>query len=86
MKTEEILEEREGTHGSFRLNSECSQTLKSTLNTWLCAAELDAVQQEALDMICLKLSRIVTGNANEIDHWRDIAGYAQLVVNELEND
>ena len=38
----------------------------------------------ALDMIFHKLARIGCGNNREIDHWRDIAGYATLVENELE--
>jgi hypothetical protein len=41
---------------------------------------LHADQQEALDMICHKIGRIINGDANYDDSWRDIAGYAQLVV------
>jgi hypothetical protein len=29
-------------------------------------------------MIALKLSRILSGQANFKDHWNDIAGYAKL--------
>jgi hypothetical protein len=36
------------------------------------------VHREALDMIALKLSRILSGQANFKDHWDDIAGYAKL--------
>ena len=41
---------------------------------------------EALDLICNKLGRIANGDPTYDDSWRDIAGYAQLVVNELEVD
>jgi DNA primase len=41
-------------------------------------------QREALEMIAQKISRALHGNPHEVDHWRDIAGYATLVVNELE--
>jgi hypothetical protein len=34
-------------------------------------------------MILHKLARIVNGDANYIDSWRDIVGYSQLVVDEL---
>ena len=34
-------------------------------------------------MILHKLARIVNGDANYIDSWRDIVGYTQLVVDEL---
>jgi hypothetical protein len=43
------------------------------------------VQQEAFDFIASKLARILSGQAKFADHWRDIAGYAMLVVRELEN-
>ena len=48
------------------------------------ANSLSPQQQEALEMICHKIARIVAGNPNFVDHWRDIAGYATLVANELE--
>ena len=41
-------------------------------------------QLEALEMICHKIARIVAGDPDFADHWRDIAGYATLVANELE--
>ncbi len=41
------------------------------------------VQREAVDMICMKLSRIASGHANFADHWEDIQGYSQLVLDEL---
>jgi hypothetical protein len=33
---------------------------------------------EALEMICTKIARILSGNPNDPDHWKDIAGYAEL--------
>ena len=36
-------------------------------------------------MIIAKLSRIIYGNPNHADHWIDIAGYAKLVSDRLEN-
>ncbi|RUO17092.1 hypothetical protein EJK55_1172 [Moraxella catarrhalis] len=37
-------------------------------------------------MIAHKISRLIAGDSYFIDTWRDIAGYAQLVVNELSNE
>ncbi len=34
--------------------------------------------KEALDMIALKISRIVSSDGNFRDHWHDIQGYAAL--------
>lgn len=41
------------------------------------------IHKEALDMIVHKIGRILNGNPNYIDSFRDIAGYAELVVNYL---
>lgn len=40
-------------------------------------------QRYALDMIAMKLSRIVAGNANNKDTWHDIAGYATLIEKDI---
>ena len=82
MDIKETLNERQGTHGDFTDNARVSQELKQLLHSNL--SDRNNVQQEAIDMICHKLSRIVCGNAYEPDHWRDIAGYATLVVERLE--
>jgi hypothetical protein len=71
-----LLVEREKTHGSFRTNAEFSQRLKTVFETG--GQHLSSVHKEALDMIALKLSRILSGQANFKDHWADIAGYAKL--------
>ena len=70
-----LLVEREKTHGSFKENAAISQLLKSIF-----AGKMgdNTVHREALDMIALKLSRILSGQANFKDHWDDIAGYAKL--------
>lgn len=41
-------------------------------------------QQEALDMICHKIGRILNGDPDYADSWHDIAGYAQLVADRLD--
>ena len=41
-------------------------------------------QAEALDMICVKLGRIVNGDSDYADSWVDIAGYAKLVSDRLQ--
>lgn len=81
----DILAEREKTHGSFEANARISSVLKDCLRTAAMHNDvtLREVHWEALDMICLKLSRILSGKKNEPDHWDDIAGYATLVANWL---
>lgn len=79
---ENILEERQKTHGEFEDNARISQTLKANLQAGFDGRATTPVQREALDMICLKLSRICS-NPNVADHWDDIAGYATLAAREL---
>ena len=78
-----ILEERAKTHGKFEDVARASQELKRTLQN-RAEKKLNTSQIEALENIAQKMARIICGNPNEPDHWRDIAGYATLVVNELE--
>lgn len=82
----EILKERGKTHGVFDHNAILSQRLKHCIYTAIHDSDhgplprLSEVQCEALDMICLKISRIATGDPNFRDHWNDIAGYARLAA------
>ena len=74
-----LLTEREKTHGSFARNAHYSQELKRIFtHAFNGAPSMNEVHREALDMIALKLSRILSGQANFKDHWDDIAGYAKL--------
>lgn len=83
MGTEDILKERQKTHGEFRTHAEISQDLKRVLIHHY-TQKMSDTQAEALDMICHKIARILNGNPNHKDHWDDIAGYATLVSKELE--
>lgn len=79
MEREPILVEREKTHGSFGMNAHFSQNLKSIMQSDATGYGSMCVEhREALDMIALKISRILSGQANFNDHWDDIAGYAKL--------
>jgi hypothetical protein len=78
---DDTLKERGRTHGDFTETAHVAQELKSLLyaaQSTHNGARTPAMS-EALDMICTKLARIVCGDPNEPDHWRDIAGYARLV-------
>ena len=79
-----MLKEREAEYGNFGDVSAVSQAFKSFVrNRW--GGEVASIrQEESLDMICNKLARIICGNARNPDHWRDIAGYAMLIVKELD--
>lgn len=83
-----LLQEREKTHGDFSLNAQISQALKSTFRAYapLKDGDMVKVHREALDMIALKLSRILSGQANFRDHWRDLSGYSLLAMEACDDD
>jgi hypothetical protein len=81
-----VLNEREKTHGDFEKVSGISQTLKDIIKTGSRYSDLTNPMRESLDNVCGKIARIVCGNFHEVDHWRDIAGYATLVQKILEKN
>lgn len=76
----QLLAEREKTHGDYKLTAQTAQTFKIIFQRGPSYKYLTATQKESLDMIAVKLARVVCGDPNEPDHWRDIAGYAQLIA------
>ena len=79
-----LLGEREKTHGSFPENANFSQQLKEMMRDTRNWGECSDEQREALEMVAVKLSRILTGDHNFPDHWKDVAGYSNLIVRSLE--
>lgn len=79
------LEERSQRYGKFTGHARITQELKRVISnhTLETGGHLAPDQQEALDMICHKIGRILNGDPNYADSWHDIAGYAQLVADRL---
>lgn len=87
------LQERGSRYGRFTGHARITQELKRVIaeHTSLGRARPDGTygdhlapdQQEALDMICHKIGRIINGDPDYADSWHDIAGYAQLVADRL---
>ncbi len=67
----EILAERGRDYGSF-----CEVVAVSE--------HMNNSQREAMEMICSKIARLACGDPDHIDSWRDVAGYATLMVLELD--
>lgn len=84
MDVQETLAQRQGTHGDFKHNAAASRALKACVLDHTGVALTD-VQLEALDNICQKMARIISGNPNHADNWHDIAGYAALAERECSN-
>jgi len=80
-QVEATLAERQGQYGDFKDVAHLSQGLQSLLSV----GNFSDTQQEAMQMICSKLARLACGDADHVDSWHDIAGYATLVVKDLES-
>jgi hypothetical protein len=80
---DKILESRDKLYGDFAGQAAISQELKFVMHESRNRDNLEPYQKEALEMIQLKIARILNGDPSYIDSWQDIAGYAMLVVNEL---
>jgi hypothetical protein len=78
MNTETLLSERGTTHGSFRDNAHYGQSLRALWRSSPGWALMPAEHRESLDVIAVKLSRILSGQSTVADHWADLAGYAEL--------
>lgn len=76
---EPLLATRQTTHGSFQDNAIMSQSIKSLMRASEGWKSLTDIEREAMDMIALKFSRILSGKSMERQHWEDVKGYAALV-------
>ena len=86
MDGNDLLKEREKTHGDFFCNSLYSQSLKMIMKSSKNWEGLSEFKKESLEMIVHKIGRILAGDSNCEDHWDDIAGYSKLVSNKIAQD
>lgn len=84
--TEALISERGSRYGKFKDGADIMQSLKDTMRDVDGWNNLTASQKEALDMIQHKIGRILNGDPTYDDSWKDIAGYATLIVNELNGE
>ncbi len=79
-----LLAEREQTHGNFSATALIAQRFKDvSKNTPNWSGGLTDVQRESLEAIFTKIARILSGDPNHPDHWRDVEGQARLVTETL---
>ena len=77
-----ILEERGQRYGQFSGQAQVAQAIKKAMQ--LDNPKLADDQREALEMIANKIGRILNGDPDYADSWVDIAGYAKLVADRLQ--
>lgn len=83
MTIEKILDDRGKRYGNYLKQTEISRGIRNVIDHNL-QAVLYPDQDDALTMIAVKISRIVNGDPDYADNWRDIAGYATLVADRLD--
>jgi hypothetical protein len=82
----EILQEREKTHGSYKDNAALGMALIKLLiedKNW---NNITPEAQLALLYIQGKISRVLSSSDSNTDNWVDIAGYATLRINSYANE
>lgn len=82
-----MLADRERKYGNFLRQAMITADIKHAMMRHIAWSEVLAPdQREALEMIAVKIARIVSGDANYADNWIDIAGYSTLVFKRLVGD
>ena len=70
-------------YGSYPEQCRISQNIKRAMIDSPNWATLSDDKKEALEIIAVKMGRILNGDPEYADSWHDIAGYAKLVEDSL---
>ena len=89
--TAEVLKERGTRYGQFINQAGIAQGIHMMIRhgmmvTGKTEASFYVDELEAVNMIVNKLARIINGDPHYSDSWRDIAGYATLVADRLDDE
>ena len=81
-----VLDRREEQYGSYMQSADTAIKIKGAMHNAIARNDLHLFPDQlmSLDMIAVKISRIVNGNPSHRDSWLDIAGYAMLVADRLQ--
>jgi len=83
LNTESLIAERGTRYGEFKDGAAIMQQLKDVMKFTPKWGALKPSQKESLEMIQHKIGRILNGDPDYDDNWKDIAGYATLIAKEL---
>lgn len=85
---DETLVERGNRYGNYLDQTTIIKNIETAIhesgNAGIAWLDMESDQKDALYMIIVKMSRILNGDPDYADNWRDIAGYATLVAERLE--
>lgn len=81
-EVDKTVNERGERYGKFTDGAEIMQSLKNVMRESEGWSRLTNSQREGLEMIQHKIGRVLNGDPNYDDNYRDIAGYATLLLEE----
>lgn len=79
-----ILNERGSRYGSYVETARVSQNIKRAMADSPNWGALPDDMRETLEMLALKIARLLNGDPEYVDNVIDIIGYAQLVADRLQ--
>ena len=79
-----MLESKNAIHGDFTQDAATAQALKYVMRQGKNWEEMPSYMREALEQMQTKVARILAGDFNHPDHWKDLQGYPRLVETRLE--
>ena len=86
MTVAKTLKQRGDRYGEFSTNAEISQRLKQVMRESQNWDYLTYTQQEALEMIQHKISRLLNGDHTYLDNVLDILGYTELMFKDMKGN
>lgn len=78
--TNSVLSIRERTHGDYEFNANVAQNIKDSMRNSPGWGILQPAMRETLDLMATKIGRILAGDPYHLDHWVDLSGYPELIV------
>lgn len=85
-KIEETLSQRGSTYGDFRENARIGQNIKKAMRDSPNWHVLPPYIAEGLELIALKISRLLSGDPLYYDNYHDLVGYAKLIEDRAAQD
>ena len=85
-ETRQILSQRGNVHGKFEHNAICLTEFQQTFQKVFIASGKKTLIPEVsigLMMVLHKIGRIASGDSYELDHYKDIMGYTQLMIDAI---
>jgi hypothetical protein len=80
---DDIINERQKTHGDFYRVAGVAQELKDVMRRGKNWKILEDTQKEALEMVATKIARMLSGDHLYLDNVVDIIGYMTLLERQL---